>query len=374
MGLQLSEADVWAARAELAKRSFSHFIRALDIPGAPIRDDDECEEYQFFRVDEFAAHHAFLIDRLQALADAGENDCRNVMVFMPPGSAKSTYASVMFPAWLMTRKSGYQFILGSYNSTLAKKMGRKVRALVNSPKYRRLFSDIALMSDQKAADEFALSNGSEYMSGGVSSGITGNRADAVAIDDPVKGREEAESETTRTKVAEGYDDDFRTRLKPNGIKLIILTRWHEDDLAGHILPKDWDGESGMIECRDGEVWDVIRIPAKAEVNDIIGRKVDEYLWPEWFPASHWVPFERKARTWSSLFQGRPSPEDGEYFLREWFDLYEPGAHPKVRHYGSSDYAVSDGENDFTWLLNWGVCREGDLWLIDVWIVTGKPLP
>ena len=367
----IPQATVWAARRELAKRSFAHFIRSIDIPGAPTNPDDEdCEDFHFFSVREFTAHHALLIEKLQALADTQKSDdetlCRNLMVFMPPGSAKSTYASVLFPAWLMVRRDGYQFILGSYAQALARKMGRRTRALFKSKKFRRLFPDIALMSDSKAADEFALTNGSEYMAAGVDAGVTGNRADGICIDDPLKGRAEAESETMRSRVKEGYDDDFRTRAKPFCIKLIILTRWHEDDLAGQILPDGWDGESGRFECRDGEAWDVLRVPAESEgEGDPLGRPAGAFLWPEWFPASHWTFAKRIARTWSSLYQGRPSPEDGDFFRRDWFELYHDRPE-RLKLYGASDYAVSEGKGDYTWLLVWGICPDGDLWLVDGW--------
>src|SRR5690606_65342 len=98
------------------------------------------------------------------------------------------------------------------------------------------------------------------MSGGLLSGITGNRADLVVVDDPVKGRQDAESEVIRKRTIEAFDDDVRTRLKPGGSIIIIQTRWHEEDLAGSILPIGYNGESGLIECRDGQTWEVICLP------------------------------------------------------------------------------------------------------------------
>src|SRR5690606_29981722 len=141
-------------------------------------------------------------------------------------------------------------------------LGRRMRSIVKQPKFRLLF-DTGLSTESAAANEWALENGSEYMGGGILSGITGNRADFIPIDDPIKGRQEADSEVIRKSTLEAYQDDVLTRLKPGGSVMITQTRWHEADLAGSILPEGWNGESGMIECRDGETWEVICIPAKA---------------------------------------------------------------------------------------------------------------
>lgn len=96
------------------------------------------------------------------------------------------------------------------------------------------------------------------------------------------------------------------------------TRWHEDDLAGRLLPKGYDGRSGMVQCTDGRMWEVINIPAMCErTDDPLGRQIGEYLWPEWFDASHWAPFQAQSRTWASLFQQRPRPDDGGVFKESW---------------------------------------------------------
>lgn len=350
----------------MSRRSFRHFVKAIDIPGAPVDDDADCERFKFFTVKEPAAHHGLLFDKLQRLADAGPDECRNMIIIMPPGSAKSTYASVVFPAWLMARDAGHQLILGSYASSLAKKMGRRTRALLGSSKFLKLFPDCALRSDQKAADEFAAINGSEYMAGGITGGVTGNRADTIIIDDPVKGREAAESETIREKTKDGYEDDYRTRMKPNGRKLIVLTRWHEDDLAGSILPAGWQGENGEILCRDGEVWDVLRIPAESEgKQDVLGRPEGGLLWPEWFPQSHWTPFKRNQRTWASLFQGLPTPAEGSLFKKEDFRYYE-SAPKHLNIYAGSDYAVSTDTGDYTVHIIVGVDPHDNIYILDLW--------
>lgn len=287
------------------------------------------------------------------------------MIFMPPGSAKSTYASVVFPSWVMGKRPGFQVILASYGSDLARKHGRRTRQVVKSARYRAIFN-AEILQDNRAADEWALDNGSEYMAGGILSGLTGNRADGIITDDPVKGRQEADSEATQRNVRQAYDDDLKTRLKPGGWEIIIQTRWNENDLSGQILPETYDGESGLIDCRDGQQWHVLCLPAECErADDPLGRKIGEILWPEWFTAEHFSRFKVNQRTWSALYQQRPQPEAGTYFKREWFHFYD--VLPKhLQTYGASDYAVTEEGGDFTEHGIFGLDPLEDIYIIDWW--------
>lgn len=289
------------------------------------------------------------------------------MLFLPPGSAKSTYATVVGSTWALGRKPGFKVIGVSYGSELARRFGRRMRSIAKQPAFAALF-DTTLSTESSAADEWALENGSEFMGGGILSGITGNRADFIPIDDPIKGRQEADSEKTRKSTVEAYQDDIMTRLKPGGSVMLTQTRWHEADLAGSLLPEGYSGESGMIECRDGNVWEVICIPAKAErADDPLGRKVGEYIWPEWFGREHWPQFERIPRTWSALYQQRPAPDSGDYFKAEWLRPYDiPPERNTLNVYGASDYAVTDAGGDFTVHVVVGIDAEGRLWLLDMW--------
>lgn len=352
--------DVLAARRELARRSLGDFALMAEIPTVPVSDDAEEDRFETLRLDHLASHHELLCAALQDVAD-GETP--NLMVFMPPGSAKSTYVDVVFVPWFMARRPKQNVILTSYGSDLARKQGRRARQLVKSKSFGNLF-DVRLSAESSAADEWSLTNGSEYMAGGILSGVTGNRADLLLVDDPVKGREEAESETIRRKTRAAFDDDLATRLKPGGRIVIIQTRWHEADLAGSLLPEGWNGESGIFPGQDGRTWRVICIPAQAQVGDILGRAPGEYLWPDWFPASHWAPFKANQRTWSALYQQKPQPEDGTFFKREYFN--EWGHLPNLRYYGTSDYAVTEGGGDYTVHRIWGIDQKGNVYRVDGW--------
>lgn len=312
--MTISSHSPQAAATELlirrrARRNILDYVNAIEVPGRPATDDPDTEFFQPVETT-LANHHRLLLTKLDEVSNTPFG---RMMVFMPPGSAKSTYASVVFPSKYLGEKGGRKLILASYGDDLARKMGRRTRSIIRQRRYKGIWG-AELSKESTAANEFSLTNGSEYMSGGLLSGLTGNRADGVIIDDPVKGREQADSETIRNKTWDAYEDDLKTRLKPGGWICIIQTRWHEDDLSGRILPEDWKGESGAILCRDGNVWQVVCLQARCEVeNDPLGRQIGDYLWPQWFTPRHWAQFESNARTWSALYQQVPVPGDGILF-------------------------------------------------------------
>jgi predicted phage terminase large subunit-like protein len=368
--LLLSPQDAAAEllRRRRARNSLSEFAQAIDVPGKPLTENED--EWLFHPIEtQQAAHHSLLMRHLDRLIDPTD-PLRQLMVFMPPGSAKSTYGSVVMPSYAMGKYPGTRIIMASYASPIAQKQSRRVRAIVRQPKYGPIFN-ARLAAGNESVESWALDNGSEYMAGGILSGMTGNRANGLIVDDPVKGREDADSETIRRKTREAYEDDISTRLMPGGWTLIIQTRWHEDDLSGGILPKDWAGESGMIRGRDGLDWFVLCLPAICDrSDDPLGRKIGEPLWPEWFTDGHFERFKRNPRTWSALFQQKPTPDTGDYFKREWFRYYE--TKPKaLRIYAASDFAVTDerdseGEPDWTEHGIIGVDPEGNSFVLDWW--------
>jgi predicted phage terminase large subunit-like protein len=349
-------------RRQRARASLAEYARSIDIPGAPIGNEDETEIFK--PIDQtMARHHWLICDLMQRTM---ERPMGRAIITMPPGAAKSSYASVVSPSWALCKWPGYRIIIASYNTKIAAKQSRKARALCRSERHRSIWpTRPTLAGDQKAVDQWAITfederlPPSEFMAAGMLAGITGNRANGFLMDDPIKGREEADSATIRDKVYDEYLDSATTRLLPNGWIVLITTRWHEDDPAGRILPEKYAGESGRILCRDGQYWEVLNIPAKAEhADDPLGRQPGEYLWPEWFPREHWAQWElnpRAARTWSALFQQRPTAGEGLEFKREWFKWYDPdiepgkpGGRPKdLTIYGASDYATKEDKGDFT---------------------------
>ena len=265
------------------------------------------------------------------------------MVFMPPGTAKSTYCSVLLPGDYLGTHPTRRIIAGSYDTGLSTLFGRKVRNMVNGPDYHRIYP-ISVAGDTRAKGEWDVDTGGGYYATGVGAAVTGRRGHLGILDDLIKGRKDADSQVVRDSTWEWYKGEFRTRLIPNQNAIVfIMTRWHEDDPAGRILPEDWDGESGLIKARDGETWDVLCIPAQAGVNDALGRKEGDWLWTEWFSEAFWKQerISQGPRNWSALYQQQPSPDEGVYFKRENFFRFKPHDMPAVRKYMTSDFAVTE---------------------------------
>lgn len=293
------------------------------------------------------------------------------MLFMPPGSAKSTYATVRFPAYYLGRLQGKGVICASYNDTLATQFGRKTRNLIRQTESQVLFPGLRLSADSQAKGEWETAEGGFYFSVGIGGGVTGRRADLGVIDDPIRGRRDADSQLVRDNCWSWYLDDFRTRLKPEASIIMIMTRWHEDDLAGRILPDDWNGESGKVMSRDGEEWEVICLPAQANDNDVLGREEGDWLWPEWFTPEWWEQTKQTVtqsgyRSWSSLYMQTPSDEEGAYFKREWFKRFDLGGEPLTNNYQSTDFATKDDEGDYTELGIFGIDKDNEVWIKDWW--------
>jgi predicted phage terminase large subunit-like protein len=361
--LSPQEAALELLRRRRARKSLLDYAKSIDVPGKPVSENED--EWLFNPIETgLASHHVLILEVIEKVITG---EIPRAMFFLPPGSAKSTYGSVVAPTYAMGKFPGTKIILASYGSDLARKNGRRARQIARSPQYKAIF-DTVISSDTAAADEWATTNGSEYLACGILSGVTGNRAHGLIIDDPIKGRSEADSDTIRARTWDTYQEDLRTRLIPGGWEIIIQTRWHEDDLAGRILPEDYNGESGLIKCRDGREWYIVCLPAQCDrKDDLLGRKIGEYLWPEWFSEEHFKPFKAQTRTWNALFQQRPQPEMGTYFQRDWFKRYKPDELPKFLHiYGSSDYAVTDQGGDFTEHGIHGIDPTGDLWVKDWW--------
>ena len=317
-----------------------------------------------------AKHHELICDAADRII-SGET--KRVMLFMPPGSAKSTYATVKFPAYYLGKLSKKGVICASYNDTLATQFGKRTRNLIKLPETQSVFNGLRLSTDSQSKGEWDTSDGGFYFSVGIGGGVTGRRADLGIIDDPIRGRKDADSQLVRDNAWSWYLDDFRTRLKPGAAIILIMTRWHEDDLAGRILPDDWGGESGKVVSRDGEEWEVICLPAQAGENDVLGRMPGEWLWLDWFSEDWWEQTKatvtnggKSFRSWNSLYMQTPADDEGSFFRREWFNRFDLGEEPNTSNYQSTDFATKDDDGDYTELGIFGIDNDNRLWVLDWW--------
>lgn len=300
-----------------------------------------------------AKHHYLICDGLEQV-ERQELDV--LIICMPPGSAKSSYGSVAFPAWYLGRHPEKCVIAASHTAELAERFGRKVRNMVGSPEHARIFPSCELSSDSTAAGRWDTSRGGEYFAAGVGGAVTGRRADLAIIDDPVKSREDADSETIREKQWAWWRDDLVTRLKPNAGVVLIMTRWHEDDLAGRLLE---DIKSTGQRVR------VIKLPMEAGENDELGRLPGELLWPEWFTPAMVEQAKREPRTWSALYQQEPRPIGGGEFKLDWLCYYTrqpPATNRVILVDPASGKSKTRGDYTSMWVI--GAGADGNDYILD----------
>ena len=281
---------------------------------------------------------------------------------MPPGSAKSTYASVIFPAWWYTQHRRSSIISASHSLSLAGHFSRRARSLVTT---HEKYLGFSIAQDQRAADMWTTTTGGDYLAVGVHGAITGRRADLVIIDDPVRSQADAESARHREHVWEWYKSDVTTRLKPRARVVVIMTRWHPEDLGGRLLDQS------------GPEWRVVRLPALAEADDPLGRAVGAALWPEW-EDSEALGRKRSLigeRAWSALFQQTPLPSGGRLFSTDRIAVVqsERDAEAMVRAW---DLAATEttGRNDPDWTVGVKLSRDrtGRYLILDVARMRGSP--
>lgn len=303
-----------------------------------------------------AQHHLLIIEAIEALLASTDYD--TLLIGAPPGSAKSSYVSIALPSWYIGRFPTNSILHASHSTTLAEKWGRRIRNTV--VEHSRVLGT-SLADDSKAAGRWAVTQGGEYYAVGAGVGIAGFRADLGIIDDPYGSREDADSDTIRVKVQDWFMADFSARLKPNAKRVVMATRWREDDLSGYIAT---EAKKGKYRIRE------LMLPAIAGPNDPLGRKPGEYLWddPEGYDYGGFLRARQKEltpRDWSSLYQQSPAPDDGLYFKQEMFRYYD--TLPKhLRLYGASDYAVTAKGGDYTVHAIVGVDPHDNLYVVDIW--------
>jgi len=250
-----------------------------------------------------------------------------LMIFMPPQHGKSEIASRKFPAWALGRNPRLKIIGASYSGSLAKQFSRSIQRTIDSREYAEVFPETRLTGKKAAAaaksdsqsqkgyirnaDMFdTVGYGGFYKAVGVGGSLTGTPADIGIIDDPVKDPMEAKSAVYRQRVWEWYTDVFLTRLHNESKQILIMTRWHEDDLAGRLL------------ASEGDKWEVVRIPAICEEEGAMPedpRKPGEALWEERHSRDTIMEVEKRSpSTYASLYQQRPTIQGGNIIRRQWF--------------------------------------------------------
>ncbi|CAB4149828.1 Archaeophage PsiM2, terminase large subunit [uncultured Caudovirales phage] len=325
-------------------------------------DHEEPENHDISRYQPVRHHEVIAA----ALEEAEAGNMPRLIITMPPRHGKSELASRRFPAWFMGRDPYRQMIFATYNADFAQDFGRSVREIMRMPVYQQIFPGCKLRVGSAAADRIQTEEGGLAVFVGTGGSLTGRGADLLIIDDPIKDREEADSKSFRDKLWSWFSEVAMTRLMPGGRVVIIMTRWHEDDLIGRLT----DPQNPCFNKEEAANWKVLALPAIADDDDPMGRQPGEALWPERFPISSLDQIRRLSpRGFSALYQGKPTPEDGDYFKREWIRTYAPDDLPQnLRIYAASDHAVSMAQDaDKTCLMCVGVDEQDNIWVLpDLW--------
>lgn len=279
------------------------------------------------------AKHLELIARYLEGVEQGK--IKRLMIFMPPRHGKSEMVSRKFPAYYLGKNPDNNVIISSYAKSLCRTFSRRVRGTFESADYQLLFPGIRTAQDSRSVDQWEIhGHRGGLMAMGVEGAITGHGANLFIIDDPIKDRAEAESKIARDNVFDWYQNVALTRLEPNATMILMMTRWHQDDLAGRILAT----EKG--------IWTVVNLPALIETEDQakidpLNRKVGDLLWQGRFSKEEMQGKKATvgSRAWTALYQGAPMDTDSQRVKRDWIRWYDE-LPPKTQRGGGIDTATS----------------------------------
>lgn len=308
-----------------------------------------------------APHHRLIARELMELEAAiVRGESRYLMICAPPRHGKSEITSKYFPAWFMGRNPQLYVMASSYSQEVADDFGRKVLDCIRDPFHSAAFPVCKLRGDSKSISRFHTTRDGVYYGVGAGAALTSRGAHLLIIDDPIKGSEEAFSETMRRRKQDWFRSDAFSRMMPGGSVIVMNTRWHEDDLSGFCLRE-------MAHLG----WRVVSLPAVAEAGDPLGRVVGAPLWPDAYPLDRLRQIEKAQGSyfWSALYQQRPQPESGGMLKRGWWKTYS--LHPREQAKAcdrivlSGDLTFKDAQGtDYVALQAWGQKGEAAFYLLD----------
>ena len=291
-------------------------------------------------------HHREICQKLEAV-ERGE--IKRLIITLPPRHSKSMITSEHFPAWFIGRNPDKQIIAASYGADLAMDFGRKVRNAVRSEEYAMIFPGVELAADSQATGKWHTNKGGCYVAAGVGGAITGKGAHVAIVDDPIKNREDAESETARSRIWDWYRSTLYTRLMPGGAVVVIQTRWHNYDLVGQLLA-DTDSDDD---------WTVIDYPAIS--------KDGEALWPDWYPIDELLRIKSVigSREFSALYQQQPSGDTTMGFDDDWLKYWTPKTDGLNLYILCDPASERKKTSDFTVFMVVGLGADQNYYVVDI---------
>lgn len=290
------------------------------------------------------------------LLDVVHGKTKRLIVNMPPRHGKSELITHYFPAWYLMNFPDKEVRIISANETLARQFGRKIRdTFLNVGSY----FGVSLDPSSSAIDRFHINNRKgAFSSVGIGGQITGLGADLLIIDDPIRNPSDAESLTFRDNIYEYYKSTAYTRLTPNGVIIIVMTRWHYDDLCGRIL------------ANTSEDWTVLNLPAVCNSDDDpLGRSIGEALWPDpdrfHINKLNEIKAELGSYWFSAMYQGTPIANENVILRPEYWNIYDNEIADPELFFASWDTAVKPEEqNDYSVATVWKI-KGGKCYLMDL---------
>jgi predicted phage terminase large subunit-like protein len=314
---------------EKAQNSFMHFVKAM-WPG-------------FIH----GRHHAVMAKKFEEIA---QGKLKRLIINMPPRHTKSEFASYLLPAWFLGKYPGKKIIQTSNTAELAVGFGRKVRNLVDGETYAKVFPNVSLRHDSKAAGRWSTNANGEYFAIGVGGTVTGKGADLLIIDDPHSEQEAAlaaQDPAVYDKVYEWYSSGPRQRLQPGGSIVIVMTRWGKRDLTGQVIKASAQ--------RGGDEWEVVEFPAILPSGNP--------LWPEFWSLKELSSLKEELPNpkWQAQYQQTPTSESSAIIKREWWQIWEDDSPPSVDMIIQSwDTAFEKNSRaDYSACTTWGVFHHPD---------------
>ena len=291
-------------------------------------------------------HHARMADAFERVA---RGECKRLIINMPPRHTKSEFASYLLPAWFLGKFPHKKVIQTSHTAELAVGFGRKVRNLVDSDAYSRIFPGVSLQTDSKAAGRWNTNKAGDYFAIGVGGAVTGKGADILIIDDPHSEQEAALAQVNPDiydKVYEWYTSGPRQRLQPGGSIVIVMTRWSLRDLTGQVLKAS--------AARGGDEWEVIEFPAIMPSGNP--------LWPEFWSIDELEKLhtELPNSKWMAQYQQQPTSDGAAIVKREWWKIWEEERPPQC------DYILQTWDTAFekTNRADYSACTTWGVWYND----------
>ena len=283
------------------------------------------------------SHHKIVAEKFNQIA---EGKIKRLIINMPPRHTKSEFSSYLLPAWMIGRRPNLKIIQSTHTTELAVRFGRKAKTLMDSPEYKEVF-DTRLREDSQAAGKWETSQGGEYYAAGVGSAITGRGADLLIIDDP-HSEQDALNAAALERAYEWYTSGPRQRLQPGGTIVLVMTRWNTKDLTGMLLKNQKELKSDQ--------WHVVEFPAIMPEG--------EPLWPQFWKLDELegVKASLSIGKWNAQWMQNPTSEEGSIIKREWWQTWDKGYIPPLRHVIQSyDTAFMKKETaDYSAITTWGV--------------------